>query len=95
MPFTTNMRPYTRENIESINPNQNGVYGIFQGDSAIYIGSGDIRDRMLKHIDGDIPCINNNSPNQWTAIVISGDPTSREGELIREYQPVCNQRIPQ
>ena len=95
MPFTTKMRPYTREEIERINPNQNGVYGIFRGDRAIYIGSGDIRDRMLKHIDDDNPCITQNTPNQWTASVISGDPTGREGELIQEYAPICNKQIPQ
>ena len=62
MPFTTEMRPYTRENIEALTPNQNGVYGIFRDTKAVYIGSGDIRGRMLAHINGDNTCITQNLP---------------------------------
>lgn len=95
MPFTGKMRPYTRENIETLKPDQNGVYSIFHDDKAVYIGSGDIRERMLAHIDGDNPCIIENTPDQWTAFLVSGDPTGREGELIQEYEPICNKQIPQ
>ncbi len=95
MPFTTEMRPYTKEDIEILNPKQNGVYGIFKGISAIYIGSGDIRERMLAHINGDNPCITENTPDQWTAFLVSGDPKGNEDELILEYQPICNKVIPQ
>jgi hypothetical protein len=94
MPFTTRIRPYTRQNIEILNPNQNGIYGIFKGDDAIYIGSGDIRERMLSHINGDNRCITQNTPNQWTAEIVSGDPTPREGALIQEYNPPCNVVVP-
>ncbi|MBA7665721.1 hypothetical protein ES703_73795 [subsurface metagenome] len=95
MPFTAKMRPYTKQDIESLNPNQNGVYGIFRSTIAVYIGSGDIKERMLAHINGDNSCITANTPNQWTAEIVSGDPTRRERELIQEYDPICNKRIPQ
>jgi hypothetical protein len=90
------MRSYTRADIEGLNPNQNGVYGIFigKGKPAIYIGSGDIRERLLVHIGGDNPCITKRNPNLWTAEVIQGDPTDRERVLITEYQPLCNIVIP-
>ena len=94
MPFEHEKKPYTRESILRLNPDQNGVYGIFRGDRAVYIGSGDIRERMLAHIDGDNSCITQNTPTQWTAFLVSGDPTSREGALIREYNPICNQVMP-
>lgn len=94
MAFNAEMRPYTREDISSLKPNQNGVYGIFKGATAIYIGSGDIRERMLAHIDGDNPCITQNTPDQWTVALVIGDPTGREGELIQEYRPVCNKVLP-
>ena len=94
MPFEHPLRPYTRDDIQSLRPDQTGVYGIFQGNTAIYIGSGDIRDRMLAHFDGDNPCIPRSDPNQWTASVLPGDPTGREGELIQEFQPICSQRSP-
>ncbi len=94
MPFTTEMRPYTTEDILSLKPNQNGVYGIFSDTTAVYIGSGDIGERMLAHINGDNPCITKSTPNQWTGFLVSGDPTGEEGELIREYQPICNLVVP-
>jgi len=94
MPFQHEMRPYTREEVLRLKPNQNGVYGIFRFTDAIYIGSGDMRERLLAHLGGDNPCITRNMPNAWTGAVLSGDSTMREGELIREYRPKCNQVIP-
>ena len=94
MPFPDERRPYTRENILTLNSNQNGVYGIFKDTTAIYIGSGDIRERLLAHINGDNPCITQNNPNLWIGIIVTGDPTRREGELIQEYRPICNRVIP-
>ena len=90
MPLTTPMRPYTREGILPINPNQHGVYVIFRGDDAVYVGSGDIREQMLAHVEGDNPCIGRNAPDEWTAAVVPGDTTSLEEQLIREYRPTCN-----
>ncbi|MBA7586096.1 hypothetical protein ES708_28092 [subsurface metagenome] len=94
MPFSTEMRPYTKESILRLNPNQNGVYGIFHNATAVYIGSGDIKYRMLAHINGDNPCIIENTSDQWTAFLVSGDPTKKEGELIQEYDPICNRVLP-
>ena len=95
MPFQNPMRPYTRADVQSLNPNQNGVYGIFKGTSTIYIGSsGDLRERLLAHLNGDNACITRNTPDQRTGTIVSGDPTTLEGQLIREYSPVCTQRIP-
>ena len=94
MPFPHEMKSYTKASILNLKPDQNGVYGIFRGDRAVYVGSGDIRDRMLAHIDEDNPCITQNTPNQWTSFLVSGDPTGREGELIQEYSPICNKQSP-
>ena len=93
MPFETRMRPYTMETILSLKPTQQGVYGIFSRNLALYIGSDDIQERMLAHIDGDNPCVAQNAPDQWTASVISDDPTSIEAELIWEYEPICNRAM--
>ena len=95
MRFQNPMRPYTREDISALNPTQSGVYGIFDSSNVvIYIGSGDIRERMLAHFGGDNDCIIRYRPTKWTSSVFSGDPRSIEGELIQEYNPVCNQVIP-
>jgi len=94
MPFKHGMRPYTKEDVLKLNPNQNGVYGIFRNSAAIYVGSGDIRERVLAHLNGDNPCITRNTPNLWTAELVSGDPSKREAELIQEYRPECNKVLP-
>ena len=91
MPFQNAMRSYTLADVLSLNLNQNGVYGIFLHNNPIYIGSGDIRARLFAHLNGYVPCITRNNPNQWTGEVFSGDPAMREGELIREYKPICNE----
>ncbi len=94
MPFTHPRRPYNKESILTLDPNQNGVYGIFGYLSALYIGSGDLRERLLAHMNGDNPCITKNTPKEWTGEVVPGDPKEREAELIREYRPICNQVVP-
>ena len=97
---------FFRTEIEKLAPNQPGVYGIFRQEELtgtnllnpvtwIYVGTGDIRQRLLDHIDGDNPCINREEPTHWVAEVILGDPSAREAELIRELNPVCNMRRPQ
>ena len=93
MPFPKQeSRPFTKEDIELLNPNQDGVYGIFSSDEWIYIGKGDIRTRMLAHVGGDNTCINSRNPTHWV-----GEKTdnmdAREKELTIEYDPICNKQV--
>ncbi|MEE8170849.1 MAG: hypothetical protein V3T70_09900, partial [Phycisphaerae bacterium] len=83
---------YTREAILGLNENQMGVYGIFNGNECVYIGRGDIRERMLAHWNGDIPCINGRSPVQWVGWLVANQ-VSVEQDLILEFTPTCNQRV--
>ena len=93
MPFGNNtVRPFTRADVESINPGQNGVYGLFRTGTWVYIGRGDIRDRLLKHLNGDNPCITREVPTSWMSEVTPND-IQREKELIAEFDPVCNRRV--
>jgi len=92
MPFTHPARPYTRADIESLDRNQTGVYGIFRGGTCIYVGMGDIRDRLLAHFNGDNPCITRQAPNQWAGELVN-PPDNRERALIIELNPACNQRV--
>ena len=94
MPFNDWWRAWSRQEIESLDPDQNGVYGIFRDDTAVYIGSGDIRARLLAHFGSNDPCITRERPNRWTALTIQGDPTGSEGSLAREYHPTCGERHP-
>ena len=93
MPFPDQSpRVFNRANIETIRPNQKGVYGLFRQGLWIYIGKGDIRDRLLAHLNGDNPCIIRENPTHWVDEVTS-NMDSRERQLIVELSPACNKRI--
>ncbi|TSA56391.1 GIY-YIG nuclease family protein [bacterium] len=95
MPFTHQIpRVFTRENIETINPGQFGVYGLLKEGVYVYVGKGDIRKRLLDHLNGDNPCIVRVRPTHWVSEVYA-DPimSSREKQLILEYNPLCNQKV--
>lgn len=87
-------RNFTKQDVEALRPNQTGVYGIFNSSKWIYVGKGDIRQRLLDHLNGDKPCILNAGPTHWVGEVLS-DPvmSNREKELIAELNPSCNERI--
>ena len=92
MPFPKqNARPFSRECIESLTPNQHGVYGILNADGWIYIGRGDIRERLLAHFDGigDSAAILRKRPTRYVTELTDND-VAREAELIAELDPVCN-----
>lgn len=94
MPFIEQEpRHFNLESIEHLKPNQNGVYGILRGNKLIYIDKGDIRERLLDHLNGDNLCILKENPTHFVAEVFQGDPSSREQELIFQFQPICNQRV--
>jgi len=92
MPFSQQFaRPFAREAIERLTPNQYGVYGILNANGWIYIGRGNIRERLLAHLTGTdgIPGIRLNGPTRFVT-EITGDDVARERELIVELDPVCN-----
>lgn len=94
MPFPEQIpRLFSRSNVEALNPNQVGVYGLLRGLAWIYVGKGDIRQRLLDHLNGDNPCITKHGPAHWVEAVILGDPSAREKALILELDPICNRRI--
>jgi len=94
MPFPQQIpRAFTRANVEALNPNQIGVYGLFRQDTWIYIGKGDIRQRLLDHLNGDNSGIIKEKPTHWVDELTNGDPSRREESLIAEYWPICNKRV--
>lgn len=96
MPFIEQTpRLFTLENVKMINPGQFGVYGLFKEGVWIYVGKGDIRKRLLEHLNGDNPCITKTQPTHWVDEVIKGDPSLREKQLIAELssQLICNERL--
>jgi hypothetical protein len=84
--------PFNRSTIESLNRNQYGVYGIFQARGHwVYVGMGDIRQRLLDHLNGDNPCITRNGPTHFYTWV-TADAERQEERLIAECRPLCNVR---
>lgn len=92
MPFPQQKgNPFTRDSVEKLSPNQTGVYGLYSDEKWIYIGSGNIRERLLAHLEGNNLCIAANGPTHWVA-EITPDTVNREKQLIMEHRPICNQR---
>ena len=82
----------TEQPIEALNPNQNGVYGIYRQDCGIYVGRGDIRARLLSHVAGNNPAITAQRPTHFVAVVTLNDVVT-ERQLILELNPVANQKV--
>jgi hypothetical protein len=85
-------RLFTKAAIEVLNPNQNGVYGIFREGCWIYVGRGDIRARLLSHVAGNNPAITAQRPTHFVASVTQND-VALERQLILELEPVANQKV--
>jgi hypothetical protein len=93
MPFSQQpSRPFTKADIELLQPGQMGVYGIFRQNLWIYVGKGDIRKNMLAHVGGDNPDILKYQPTLWVGD-ITADMDDRERQLQIELKPVANKRV--
>jgi hypothetical protein len=93
MPFPNQTpRAFTKANVEAIRPGQDGCYGLFRASSCVYVGKGDIRVRLLAHLNGDNPCITRNAPTHWVDWV-TPNMDEAEKSLILELDPVCNKKV--
>lgn len=91
MPFMQQLpREYSKATVEAMDKRQIGVYGLFKQGVWVYVGKGDIRQRLLDHLNGDNPCITKFSPTSFMAEITGGDPSERQRQLIEELQPACN-----
>ena len=71
-------------------PNADGVYGLVRGGTKIYVGGGNIRNRLQSQYRGDNPCIKLEKPSHCYREARS-DWKNREKELA--YDPICNKQI--
>lgn len=69
-------------------PDHDGVYALVRGDKVIYIGSGNIRERLQRHFKGDNPCITREAPTAYYRETCP-DYRERERELREAYPPLC------
>jgi hypothetical protein len=77
---------FTRATVEPLRSGLRGCYGLFRGDDCLYIGKGDIRRRLLAHLEGDDPTISRSFPSHWLAVT-AAEIDTLERELVREYRP--------
>jgi excinuclease UvrABC nuclease subunit len=89
---------FTKEWIEKKAANADGVYAIFdRSEAVIYIGQGNIRERLLSHWNKEnFPadrCVWNAGPYAY-AFEECDTPLAREAELLRIHNPRCNTAIP-
>jgi len=93
MPFPSQApRPFTRQSIEELNTSQIGCYGLLRGLACVYVGRGDIRERLLDHLRGGNALINQQGPTHYVTFLTSS-PEITEKVLIRELNPCCNQKV--
>ncbi len=95
MPFSEQpARAFTVLGVHSVPPSAMGVYGIFRDKGPfVYVGKGEIRNRLQAHLRGDIPCIAENGATHFYIEEAALGMDQREKELIRELDPVCNERV--
>ena len=93
MPFPDQTpRAFSRANIESLGTGQMGCYGLYRESVWVYVGRGDVRARLLAHLNGDNPCITRENPTYWVDEVTDSH-EARERVLLAELDPVCNKRV--
>ena len=81
-------RPFTQAGIAELDHEQSGVYGISAGSTWIYVGTGNIRERLLAHLKGDNACIRGQNPTHYVCeVTVNADGRARE--LIVELSPIC------
>ena len=92
MPFENNPHAWTRDSVIENAPHRAGVYGLYSA-LWIYIGEADdLGERLLKHFNGDNPCITRYGPSRFVFELIDNR-TAREAryrEFVRQHGPVCN-----
>ena len=83
-------RPFTKKGIGELNPDDCGVYGISRDNTWIYIGAGELRTRLLAHLDGDNDCILLQGPTHYMCEVRGlTSAESRARELVADLSPIC------
>ena len=89
MPFPPQRpKPFDRPSVETLNAGLVGCYGLFREDRWVYIGKGQIRERLLAHLDGDDPSILQSGPTHWVAVE-TADYDTLQRELVVACSPVC------
>ena|SRR3989338_6736241 len=87
-------RIFNRASIEALSLNLTGVYGLYRPGQWIYVGKGNIRERLFAHLNGDNSRITAQRPTHFV-LEMAVDPlmSAREKHLILALDPICNKQV--
>jgi hypothetical protein len=90
MPFPAqDAKAFSRREIMTLQDGQMGVYGLYKDEQWVYVGGGNIRGRLVGHLNRDNNCIGFNAPTHMV-FEITDDHENRVKALIEELHPTCN-----
>ena len=93
MPFPDQpRRPFAADEIERLATGRRGVYGLFNESGCIFIGKGDLRERLLLHLKPgyteEAHCVRKSAP-AWFLVEETENFVVRHMGLVVEYAPKC------
>ena len=93
MPFPDQpRRPLAAEEIERLPAGTRGVYGLFNEEGCVYVGKGNLRERLLGHLKSgyteEARCIRKNAPTCFLFEETENFVVRHMG-LVVEYAPKC------
>lgn len=95
MPFAPqDPKEYKRSGVMPLQDGEMGVYGLYKDDLCVYVGSGNIRGRLVGHLNRDNNCIGFQGPTKFV-FEITNDYEARELDLRKELIPHCNPPVPE
>lgn len=93
MPFPDQpRRPFVREEIERLPQGSRGVYGLFNEEGCVFVGKGNLRERLLGHLKAGFAeesrCIRQHGPSYFLCEETENFVVRHMG-LVVEYGPKC------
>lgn len=85
-------QPFNSFGVSSLAPGYTGVYGIFRQNVWVYIGKGNIKERLTEHLRNSF--ILAQGPTHFvTELWLDPHMSNREKQLILACRPLCNLKV--
>jgi hypothetical protein len=85
-------RPFVAEEIERLPPGCRGVYGLFNETGCVFVGKGNLRERLLSHLKSgfteEARCVRQSAPTFFLFEETENFVVRHMG-LVVEYAPKC------
>ena len=81
-------RPFELSAIAALRPGVLGCYGLFRRERWVLIGAGDVRARLLAHLEGDRPWEPVDEPTHWVLVETPEYETAAR-DLVVACAPTC------